>query len=163
MPEPFGVGAVVQTLRRARLWSQADLASAAGVGINVISRVERGASNYRRSTIEQIARALDTSVAALTGSGASHAPDDDPATRKLLAMWHELSAAHRPAALDALAHVVALQATVSRLEARLADLEREASRLVVPAGRSAAPGRVRSAAAPDSDVQDVQRRGRRRP
>lgn len=117
------VGEVVRTMRRAQRMSQTELATAAGISANLVSRVERGVTNYRRATLDKIAKALRTDVATLTGggsSGSAHAADTD--TRRLLALWYGLALEHRPAALDAIEHVAKLAAEVARLEARLAQV-----------------------------------------
>jgi transcriptional regulator with XRE-family HTH domain len=49
----------LRTLRRLRLWSQSDLAKAAGVATSTISHIETGkANNLRPSVMRKIAQAL---------------------------------------------------------------------------------------------------------
>jgi transcriptional regulator with XRE-family HTH domain len=70
LPAP-GFGAEVRRRRKARGWSQEELAEAAGCSRNTIWRVEKGDATVQVETMQGIAEALLTSVAALFGGDAS--------------------------------------------------------------------------------------------
>lgn len=55
-----GIGARLQAARLGKVWTQADLAGAAGVPVVTISRIENGhhAGRPRQSTIRKLAGAL---------------------------------------------------------------------------------------------------------
>lgn len=59
-PVRFHVGDVIRKLRLERGLTVGQLADAAKVNKMTVSAIERGESNYRRDTIEQIAKALRT-------------------------------------------------------------------------------------------------------
>ena len=61
----FHVGDVVKKLRTQRDWTLEQLAEQAKVNKGTLSALERGEGNFRRDTLERIARALDTTVEAL--------------------------------------------------------------------------------------------------
>ena len=52
-------------LRRLRAFSQQELADAAGLGRNTISRIERGATGAHGRTLRRLAQALGVDVAEL--------------------------------------------------------------------------------------------------
>lgn len=58
---------IVQLARRHRGWSQADLAEAAGVSDETISRIERGAVDPSLVTAAALAEALELSLDTLAG------------------------------------------------------------------------------------------------
>jgi transcriptional regulator with XRE-family HTH domain len=145
MKHRLDVGDVVRAMRRGQRLSQAQLAKAAGISTNLVSRVERGATNYRRATLDNIATALRTDVATLTGGGGTP-QHEDGATRKLLALWYGLPLEHRQAAIDAVEHVSAMAATVVRLEAQLAQLTAAHDKTEPRRGK---PARVRGKVAND--------------
>ena len=55
----------LKALRRLRAYSQQDLADAAGVGRNTISRIERGETGAQGRTLRRLAEALGVDVAEL--------------------------------------------------------------------------------------------------
>lgn len=66
MSESFWtVGDVVRKLRERRGWTQADLASAAGVDKSTIVRLEEGGDRTEPPTLKAVATALDVSVVRL--------------------------------------------------------------------------------------------------
>jgi transcriptional regulator with XRE-family HTH domain len=151
----FHAGDVVRTLRRAHGWTQKQLAAKAGVSDMTISKIERSARfNYRRTTMDGLARALDTTTAALiTPPPSSEAREDGESgeilTNRLLALWAALKPEHRPAGIDALAMVVALASEFESLSAKalLTQQQDDAQR---PATRGASARRSTTVAAPDS-------------
>lgn len=71
-------------LRKARSWTQEDLAKAAGVSQGTISRLERGEIRAAWSdTLPKIAEVLGTSVEYLKGADVA-APDGAPATESVV-------------------------------------------------------------------------------
>jgi transcriptional regulator with XRE-family HTH domain len=52
-------------LRKAKGWSQQDLAVRASIHAITVSEIERGATDPKQSTLEALARALDVPVADL--------------------------------------------------------------------------------------------------
>jgi transcriptional regulator with XRE-family HTH domain len=52
-------------LRKAKGWSQQDLAIRAHIHMVTVSEIERGATDPKQSTLESLARALDVPVAEL--------------------------------------------------------------------------------------------------
>jgi transcriptional regulator with XRE-family HTH domain len=52
----------LKELRRLRAYSQQDLADAAGVGRNTISRIERGETGAHGRTLRRLAKALEVGV-----------------------------------------------------------------------------------------------------
>jgi transcriptional regulator with XRE-family HTH domain len=55
----------LKELRRLRAYSQQDLADAAGIGRNTISRIERGETGAHGRTLRRLAGALHVDVAEL--------------------------------------------------------------------------------------------------
>ena len=55
----------LRELRRLRAFSQQDLADAAGLGRNTISRIERGETGAHGRTLRRLAQALSVDVAEL--------------------------------------------------------------------------------------------------
>jgi transcriptional regulator with XRE-family HTH domain len=55
----------LKELRRLRAFSQQELANAAGVGRNTISRIERGETGAHGRTLRRLAQALSVDVAEL--------------------------------------------------------------------------------------------------
>ena len=55
----------LKELRRLRAYSQQDLAEAAGIGRNTISRIERGETGAHGRTLRRLAKALRVDVAEL--------------------------------------------------------------------------------------------------
>jgi transcriptional regulator with XRE-family HTH domain len=55
----------LKELRRLRAYSQQDLADAAGIGRNTISRIERGETGAHGGTLRRLAGALRVDVAEL--------------------------------------------------------------------------------------------------
>ena len=55
----------LREFRRLRAFSQQDLADAAGVGRNTISRIERGETGAHGRTLRRLAQALSVDVAEL--------------------------------------------------------------------------------------------------
>lgn len=53
------IGEKIARLRREREWTQKELASRAGITQNQVSRIEKGKTQPRRSTIETVAEALE--------------------------------------------------------------------------------------------------------
>ena len=62
----------MQALRRAKGWSQEDLAHESGLHRTYVSGVERGVRNPTLSVLDKIARALEVGIGALTDM----APDE---------------------------------------------------------------------------------------
>jgi transcriptional regulator with XRE-family HTH domain len=62
------IGAVVQRLRRARGWSQTQLARAIDMHRTTISAVESGTRNHDLHTIQKIADALGVPIGEITGA-----------------------------------------------------------------------------------------------
>lgn len=63
----------LREFRRLRAFSQQELADAAGVGRNTISRIERGETGAHGRTLRRLAQALSVDVAELV----STEPTDD--------------------------------------------------------------------------------------
>lgn len=63
------IGEQIRRLRLLRGWTQADLAEKAGLTVEGVSRIERGARAARVSTLRLIASAMETSVATLLDEG----------------------------------------------------------------------------------------------
>jgi transcriptional regulator with XRE-family HTH domain len=61
----------LKELRRLRAFSQQDLADAAGLGRNTISRIERGETGAHGRTLRRLAQALGVDVAQLVDTEAS--------------------------------------------------------------------------------------------
>lgn len=61
----------LKALRRLRAMSQQELADAANVGRNTISRIERGETGAHGRTLRRLAKALDVGVEELVKVGAS--------------------------------------------------------------------------------------------
>lgn len=187
---PVSVGDVIRSIRTSRRMSQAQLATTAGVSTNLISRVERGATNYRRATLEAIATALQTDVATLMGGGLEAVRIDDEPTRQLLALWRHLPAKYRQSAIDAVEWVMRLatadfgyETLVQRLQleehqlgAAFQQLQSEARRLAVQrrwqqktgptcdaADPSGAPPPSETATAPGGRTEDADSREPARP
>jgi transcriptional regulator with XRE-family HTH domain len=59
----------LKELRTLRAFSQQELADAAGVGRNTISRIERGETGAHGRTLRRLARALRVDVAELVQTG----------------------------------------------------------------------------------------------
>jgi transcriptional regulator with XRE-family HTH domain len=59
----------LKELRTVRAFSQQELADAAGVGRNTISRIERGETGAHGRTLRRLARALRVDVAELVQTG----------------------------------------------------------------------------------------------
>ena len=55
----------LKALRRLRAYSQQDLADAAGIGRNTVSRIERGETGAQGRTLRRLAEALGVDVAEL--------------------------------------------------------------------------------------------------
>lgn len=71
----FGaVGEEVRRLRRGRGWSQTELATRAGISRQTLSELERGRPP-QPSTLERIARVLDTTASAILMAGAGQMPE----------------------------------------------------------------------------------------
>ena len=65
--EYTGIGDRIRQLRLLRGWSQAVLAEAAGLTVEGVSRIERGARSPRVETLRAIGAALSTPVSILLG------------------------------------------------------------------------------------------------
>jgi transcriptional regulator with XRE-family HTH domain len=65
--------AKLKELRRLRAMSQQELADAAGVGRNTISRIERGETGAHGRTLRRVADVLRVDVAELVMKGSSDA------------------------------------------------------------------------------------------
>jgi transcriptional regulator with XRE-family HTH domain len=65
--------AKLKELRRLRAMSQQELADAAGVGRNTISRIERGETGAHGRTLRRVAGVLGVDVAELVKKGADDA------------------------------------------------------------------------------------------
>ncbi|MGI8651113.1 MAG: helix-turn-helix domain-containing protein [Rubrobacter sp.] len=59
----------MKELRRLRALSQQELAQAAGVGRNTISRIERGEAGAHGRTLRRLAEVLKVDVSELVGKG----------------------------------------------------------------------------------------------
>lgn len=57
-----GLGARVETARRAKQWTQDDLAGATGIGIATVRRVELGTFDPRLSTAKRLAMELGVTL-----------------------------------------------------------------------------------------------------
>src|SRR5437016_7230250 len=77
------LGANIAARRKARKWSQEDLAERLGVAPETISRFERGATLPSLVTLHQIGQVLKSSMAQLMAES-SPAPDDQAA---VIATW----------------------------------------------------------------------------
>ena len=77
------LGANIATRRKARKWSQAELAEHLGVAPETISRFERGATLPSLVTLHRIGQVLKSSMAELMAES-SPAPDDQAA---VIATW----------------------------------------------------------------------------
>lgn len=77
------LGANLATRRRARKWSQEDLAERLGVAAETISRFERGATLPSLVTLQRLGLMLKAPIAELL-AGTSPAPDDQAAA---IAAW----------------------------------------------------------------------------
>lgn len=64
----------LRAARRARGWTQAELAERIGIAVEVCGRLERGRTLPRADTLVKLAHALGTSADALLGRG-EHVPD----------------------------------------------------------------------------------------
>jgi transcriptional regulator with XRE-family HTH domain len=62
----------LKELRRLRAMSQQELADAAGVGRNTISRIERGETGAHGRTLRRVARILGVDVAELVKKGSGN-------------------------------------------------------------------------------------------
>lgn len=60
--------------RKAKGWSQAQLAEAADLSLDMVGRLERGAAAPSFDTIEDLARAMGVPAATLFGSGSLKLP-----------------------------------------------------------------------------------------
>jgi transcriptional regulator with XRE-family HTH domain len=78
------VGARIRTCRTALGLSQTKLANALGLTFQQVQKYERGYNRVSASTLVKIARALETSVAALVGES-GEAPSEAPVFRHLAA------------------------------------------------------------------------------
>jgi ribosome-binding protein aMBF1 (putative translation factor) len=58
----FELGAAVRELRQARAWSQAELASAAGMTQSAVARFEAGGTVPTLAVLARVARALDADL-----------------------------------------------------------------------------------------------------
>lgn len=58
----FELGAAVRELRQARAWSQAELASAAGMTQSAVARFEAGGTVPTFAVLARVARALDADL-----------------------------------------------------------------------------------------------------
>ena len=67
LKEIFGTN--VRQHRKARHMSQAELAEAAGLSVDMVGKIERGKSGPSFESIEQLAGALDVPEVALFGTG----------------------------------------------------------------------------------------------
>lgn len=77
MWQGYDIGAVgeeVRRLRRARGWSQTRLATMAGISRQTLSELERGRPP-QPSTLDRVARALETTSSALLMAGAGPMPE----------------------------------------------------------------------------------------
>src|SRR5437764_14802984 len=77
------LGANIAMRRKARKWSQEDLAERLGVAPETISRFERGATLPSLLTLQRLGQMLKTPIAELL-AGTSGAPDDQAA---VIAAW----------------------------------------------------------------------------
>ena len=109
----FHSGEVIRTLREARGWTQTMLAAKAGVTDMTISKMERSSTNYRRSSLSAVARALEVAPASLVMPVPDMTPD--PLTQHLLTLWATLHPDHRQAGLEALRVVIGWSAAVQQL------------------------------------------------
>jgi transcriptional regulator with XRE-family HTH domain len=80
----FHVGDVIRKLRRERKWKVETLAKEAGVAKMTVSSIERGASNYRRDTLDRIAKALGTTADDMALSASRHAANVERASQLLV-------------------------------------------------------------------------------
>ncbi len=96
--KPFSIGERILELRSERTptMTQAHLAERAGVGVELISKLERGAKQTAKlTTLHKIARALDVDVSALLSRPASIEPADDQdggvlaIRRAITTLWDE--------------------------------------------------------------------------
>src|SRR3546814_8228691 len=77
------LGANIAALRKAREWSQSDLAERVGVDTETISRFERGATLPSLLTLDKISKSLRIRVGELLAESAAQ-PDDQAST---LSAW----------------------------------------------------------------------------
>ena len=61
------IGARIRRLRTARGWNQGQLAEAAGLTLEGVSRIERGATSHRIATLQAVSGALGVRAGALLG------------------------------------------------------------------------------------------------
>ena len=79
----YKLGANLASRRKARKWSQEELAERLGVATETISRFERGATLPSLVTLQRLGQVLKTSVASLIAESSS-APDDQAG---VIAAW----------------------------------------------------------------------------
>ncbi|MBK6728471.1 MAG: helix-turn-helix transcriptional regulator [Xanthomonadales bacterium] len=77
------LGANIAALRKAREWTQSDLAERVGVDTETISRFERGATLPSLLTLDKISRSLRVGVGELLAESSAQ-PDDQAST---LSAW----------------------------------------------------------------------------
>ena len=68
-PKGASLGERVVSLRKAKDWTQFDLAAASDLSLSTVQQVELDNADPRGSTLVSLARALDTSAGALLGEG----------------------------------------------------------------------------------------------
>lgn len=91
------LGANVAALRKARKWTQSDVAERVGVDTETISRFERGATLPSLLTLEKISKSLRVGVGELLAESSAQ-PDDQAST--LSAWLADLEDADRTFVLD---------------------------------------------------------------
>ena len=82
------IGKRIATLRRARGWSQEQLAVAAGISMYVMGRMERGAS-ITLDNLVAVGRGLDTALDALVEVDEDLRLDPKPKVRAIATMLHD--------------------------------------------------------------------------
>lgn len=92
------VGANVRRVREERGWSGHRLARRAGVSATTVSRIERGELSPTLRTLEQLAGAMDVSVASFFSERTLPRPEAVP--QPLRTMWEQLSREGQEAVLD---------------------------------------------------------------
>jgi transcriptional regulator with XRE-family HTH domain len=100
VPVEFTFADAIRKVRDSRGMTIEDLARKAGVNKGTVSEIERGTANPTQSTLESLAKALDTSLAMLYqmttgGQLASTPPPHDLALVELAAQMGRLSEKHR--------------------------------------------------------------------
>ena len=108
------LGPAIRRRRQQLGLTQEDLATAADVANETVSRIERGRLTPSVDIAERIARALDTTLAGLRENKSPKPPATRPSEARLLALVRELD----DTAIDDVARALKVLLAVGRLQAR---------------------------------------------